>query len=136
MCVHSAARRAGSAKTSEIAAIGGSTPLGRAVMRSSIDPCALAARGVAEPAGQRIEDPAGDGLARFGQRHQHAERRLAGGEIVGAVERIDDPAQRIAKPLEQRGIGMRRFLADQGGLGQQARQGFGEDLLRCRDRRR
>ena len=43
---------------------------------------------------------------------------LPRGEIVGAVDRIDDPAQASAEPLEDRRVGMRRFLADHGGFGQ------------------
>jgi hypothetical protein len=78
---------------------------------------------------QNVEDPSANSLAVFGQRDDHPERRLACGEVVGAVERVDDPAQRIAEPVHDRGVGMRRFLSDDHRLGQNARQACGEDGL-------
>ena len=66
---------------------------------------------MAKPACQRIQNPPGDCFTSLSQRHQYAERRVPGGVIVGAVDRIDDPAQRIAQLTEQRWVGMCCLLA-------------------------
>ena len=91
------------------------------------DECTRAAVSMGKAAGQRIEDPPSHRFARLRKRHHQSERRLAGGVIVGAVNRIDDPAQRIAQPLKQGRIGVRGFLAYDRGFGQQSGQPFGQD---------
>ncbi len=108
--------------TTDMAAIGGLLPVGRAVTRSSPIHAPSPRAAWHSRLAQRIENPAGNRLARFGQRDHDPERRLAPREIVGAVKRVDHPAQRIAEPVEQGRIGMGGFLANDRGLGQQLRQ--------------
>ena len=79
---------------------------------------------LAQAVAQRVPDPPGNGAPRLGQRDQHAEGWLAGGKIVGAVKRVDDPAQRIAKPVHQCRIGMGGLFAHNGRLGQQPGEAF------------
>ena len=94
------------------------------------NPRALALFGMAKALAQRIVDPAADDVALFRQCDQNAEGRLARGEVVGAVQRIDDPAQLIAQSVQHGGIGMGCFLANNFGFGQQSGEVFAEDRFR------
>ena len=96
----------------------------------TIYPCTLTAMRAAQPPAQYIIDPPCHRLAMFGQRDQHAEGRTAGGEIVGAVDRIDDPAQSITQPIKHRGVGRGCFFTDNRGIGQQPRQRLAQKRLR------
>ena len=95
--------------------------------RGVTDERAAAAVGMAQPPAERIEHPPRHGFARLAQRDHDPEGRLARGEIVGPVDRVDDPAQRIAQPVEPGRIGVGRFLADNRRIGQQPGQPFGQD---------
>jgi hypothetical protein len=95
----------------------------------AIDVRAAALDRMAHPPAERIEDPSGHRLAVFGQRNHHPEWRPAFREVVGAVERIDDPARGIVQPVEYRRICVRGLFADDRGFGQQFREPFGKDRL-------
>ena len=84
---------------------------------------------LAQAVAQRVPDPPGNGAPRLGQCDQHAEGRFSGGKIVGAVERVDDPAQRIAQPVHQRRVGMGGLFAHNGRFGEQAGQTLRQDRL-------
>ncbi len=65
----------------------------------------------AEAPGEAIVNPSRYADPVRTPRQQDAERCAAIREIVRPVDRIDHPAL-PGQPFEQRGIGMRRFLAD------------------------
>ena len=67
---------------------------------------------------ERIMDDAGDRFALRHDRQHDAEQRQAGGEVEGAVDRIDDEGQiRFAKTVEHRRVGGVRLLADHQRIG-------------------
>ena len=70
---------------------------------------------------KRIEDPRADRLAIAEQRDHHREGRAPGGEIGGAVDRVDDPHRAFAEMLDERGFGGARFLADDARVRQERR---------------
>ena len=81
---------------------------------------------MAQPAGQGVENPSRQRRARIGQRNHDPEGRVAGGEIAGAVDRVDDPVQAVARARQYGGIGGAGFLADDAGLRQDCAQSFGQ----------
>ena len=58
-----------------------------------LQPRPLIAQGIGEVAAQRVVDHPGLHLAARGDRGHHAEQRQAAGEILGAVDRVDDEGQ-------------------------------------------
>ena len=79
---------------------------------------------------QWIVEPGCDRLAAIGQRDDDAEGLVAGCEIGGSVQWVDDPDLALAESLEKRRIRRARFLADNARRREYVGQSLGEDLLR------
>lgn len=96
----------------------------------ALEPCAPARFRDRHVATKRIVNPGGDRPAAPELRHHHGEFRPAGGEIGGAVQRINHEDRAfIRETVENRGIGMGRLLADHGAAGHQAGQPLGQAVL-------
>ena len=104
---------------------------GRAVHRRSVQGDALPLLRHRHPAARHVEDPAADGQPVVHQADDHGEAILAGGEVRGAVQGIDDPAglAGAADQVEQAGILLDRLLAHHRHAGQDPGQAGGQPLL-------
>ena len=92
-----------------------------------VDEGADAFLGPEQLVGDRLIDHAGDDLAVALETDRNIEVRHAVDEIVGAVERIDDPA--VAAPNLAGALGLAAFLAQETVLGSSARQLGAQDAF-------
>ena len=105
----------------------------RAVHRRSVQRDALPLLRHRHPSARHVEDPAGDGQPVVHQADDHGEAILAGGEVRGAVQRIDDPAglAGAADQVEQAAILLDGLLAHHRHAGQDPGQAGSQPLLGC-----
>ena len=102
----------------------------RCAHEGAVQPCASTTLSDGDEPAQRVKDPGGNSDTVAEEGDHHRERLPSGGEVPGAVERVDDPhVARSRHRIHQGRVFGYRFLAHHRGAWQERKQPFGEQLL-------